>query len=198
MKNFLVGIAIGLLVFYVIFKYQELKEDVSITSTNLIEKRIKNVSELIVTEGHFSDVITYKDAKKYYVDWFSSEKKAVVLVKAKATLSYDLKELAYFFDKSSNTIIVTHIPEVDLNVYPTLEYYDVEQGYLNSFEAEDYNKIDKEVRKKLRNQIEQSDFKINAENRLISELFFLLNKDQERQVNIIMEDKEDTLEKLIE
>ncbi len=198
MKNLLIGIGIGLLIFYLIFKYQEPKEGSDINSTNLIQEQLKNVSELIVTEGHFSDVITYKDAKKYYVDWLTAEKKAVVLVKAKATLSYDLRALNYFVDQTTNTIVLTDIPEVDLNIYPSLEYYDIEQGYLNPFKAEDYNKIDKEVRKRMHNQISTSDFIDNAENRLISELFFLLNKDENQQWNIIIENEEETLEKLIE
>ena len=31
--------------------------------TNLIEQQIKNVGKLVVTEGHFAEVITYKDQK---------------------------------------------------------------------------------------------------------------------------------------
>jgi hypothetical protein len=32
-------------------------------NTNLIEKQIKNVGKLVVTEGHFAEVLTYKDQK---------------------------------------------------------------------------------------------------------------------------------------
>ncbi len=197
MKNFLIGITLGLLIFYAIFKYKEPEETNKVDGTELVQEQLKNVSELIITEGRFSDIITYKDAKKFYLDWITSEKKAVVLVKAKATLSYNLRELEYFTDPKSNTIVLTHIPEVALNIYPSLEYYDIEQEYLNPFKAADYNKIDQEVRKRLYKQIENSNFKSNAENRLISELFFLLNKG-DQQWKIIIENKENALEKLIE
>ena len=43
----------------------------------LIEKQLKNVSKLVVTEGHYSQVMTYKDQKKYFMDMVSFEKKGL-------------------------------------------------------------------------------------------------------------------------
>ena len=35
-------------------------------STNLIQQQILNVGKLVVTEGHFAEVLTYKDKDKYF------------------------------------------------------------------------------------------------------------------------------------
>lgn len=198
MKSFIAGLAIGLAVFYLIFYFKDAGSSTEINTQGVIRTQLKNVSEFIVLEGHFSDILTYKDAKTYYLDWLTAEKKAVVLVKAKATLSYNLKELDYFVEENTNTIVLTHIPNLKLNIYPTLEYYDIEQGYLNPFKAEDYNAIDKQVKKRLQKQIENSNFKENAQNRLISELYSLLGKGTNQPFRIIMEDPTNTIEKLIE
>jgi hypothetical protein len=61
-------------------------------NSSLIEKQIKNVGKLVVTEGHFSEVLTYKDQKKYLMDLVSFEKKALIIVNADVTVAYDLRD----------------------------------------------------------------------------------------------------------
>ena len=41
----------------------------------LIEKQLKNVSKLVVTEGHYSQVMTYKDQKNILWIWFLLKRK---------------------------------------------------------------------------------------------------------------------------
>jgi len=53
---------------------------------------------------------------------------------------------------------------------PDFEYYDVSADYLNPFTAEDYNKIKRNITASMQKKINNSSLKINAENRLISEL----------------------------
>ena len=65
---------------------------------------------------------------------------------------------------------ITKIPEPELNIYPDIEYYDVQQEYLNKFQASDYNTIKRRVDKLLRDKIKESELHSNAENRLIAEL----------------------------
>lgn len=73
-------------------------------------------------------------------------------------------------DEESKTVTITKIPEPELNVYPDIEYYDVQQDYLNKFQASDYNTIKRRVTQELQKKIEESELRTNAENRLISEL----------------------------
>tara|TARA_R100000306_G_scaffold37422_1_gene37705 strand:- start:8419 stop:9024 length:606 start_codon:yes stop_codon:yes gene_type:complete len=139
-------------------------------NTALIQKELKNVGKLIVTEGSYAQVFTYEDWKKFYLDVFSARKKALIVVNAKATIAYDLSKIKTEVNKETKTVTITYIPEPELNINPNIEYYDVQQDYLNQFEAEDYNKIKKKVETSLREKIEASELVTNAENRLISEL----------------------------
>ena len=132
------------------------------------------MGKLVVTEGHFSEVLTYKDQKKYLMDLVSFEKKALIIVNADVTVAYDLREIKYDLDEKNKTVSVLNIPKEEIKISPNIEYYDVEQSTLNPFTGDDYNKVNKIVRANLAKKIEKSKLKINAKNRLISELYNIL------------------------
>lgn len=142
--------------------------------TNLIQQQIKNVGKLVVTEGHFAEVITYKDQKKYLLDIISFEKKALVVVNADVTVSFDLSKITYDIDAPNKKLTIKFIPEEEIKIYPDYKYYDVQSTKLNDFTAEDYNKINKTVRANLAKKIEKSTLKTNAKNRLVTELSNIL------------------------
>ena len=172
MRKILIGIVIALvLVFGLRYcEHQKDEREKLTTNTALIEKQLKNVGKLIVTEGTYAQVFSYEDSKKFYFDVFSATKKALVVVNAEATISYDLRKITTEILKDSKTVRITSIPEPELKINPNIEYYDVTQDYLNQFEAKDYNIIKKRVEASLKEKIEASDLRSNAENRLISEL----------------------------
>ena len=68
------------------------------------------------------------------------------------------------------------MPEEEIKINPDFEYYDIQQGFLNPFDAKDYNAIKVAVNESLVKKIEASSLKSNAKNRLISELskFYIL------------------------
>lgn len=174
------GKLIYLLIFIVIavvaYKFFTSKSESSTVeyNSNLIEKQIKNVGKLVVTEGHFSEVLTYKDQKKYLMDLVSFEKKALIIVNADVTVSYDLRQIKYDLDEKNKTVSVLNIPKEEIKISPNIEYYDVEQSTLNPFTGDDYNKVNKIVRANLAKKIDKSTLKTNAKNRLISELYNIL------------------------
>ena len=178
MRKILLGIIITLIVLFT-FKYcGDKREDRIILKENsaLIQEQIKNVGKLIVTEGHFSEVFTYKNSKDLFGDLLSAKKKALVVVNAEVTIAYDLSQIEYEVDNENKTLTILSIPKEEIKISPDLEYYDVQADYLNPFEAQDYNHIKNTVKASLLKKIEASDLKTNAKNRLISELskFYIL------------------------
>jgi len=178
MRKILFGVIITLVVLFT-FKYCEDKKQENISlkeSSALIQEQIKNVGKLVVTEGHFSEVFTYKNSKDVFGDLLSAKKKALVVVNAEVTIAYDLSKITYDIDAESKTLTITNIPEAEIEVHPDLEYYDVQADYLNPFEAKDYNNINNTVKQALLQKIDKSDLKTNAKNRLMSELskFYIL------------------------
>jgi len=169
-----VGIVIAI---FLLFKFCDFKKEDDSTldyNTNLIQQQIVNVGKLVVTEGHFAEVITYKDQDKYLLDMVSFEKKAIVIVNADVTVAYDLHQMKYDIDEKNKTINIVNIPKEEIKISTDLQYYDVEQSKLNPFTGDDYNKINKMVKANLAEKIQKSSLKSNAKNRLISELSKML------------------------
>jgi hypothetical protein len=178
MRKILFGVIITLIVLFT-FKYCETKKEEKIVlqeSSALIQEQINNVGKLIVTEGHFSEVFNYKNSKEIFGDYFTSEKKALVVVNADVTIAYDLSKIEFSVDEASKTLTILSIPKEEIKIHPDLEYYDIQSDFLNPFEASDYNQIKNTVKKSLTKKLEASDLKLNAKNRLISELskFYIL------------------------
>ncbi|WP_299398344.1 DUF4230 domain-containing protein [uncultured Gelidibacter sp.] len=169
-----------ILVMVVMFGYRYFFNDKDETilqeNSALIQEQIRNVSKLVVTEGHFSQVFTYKNSKAIFANLVNVEKKALVVVNADVTVSYDLSQIQYELDEKSKTLKILSIPKEEINISPDFEYYDVTADFLNPFQAEDYNKIKNKVNAQLMKKIEASNLKSNAQNRLISELskFYIL------------------------
>jgi uncharacterized membrane protein YfhO len=175
-KRILVG-AVLVVAIVLAFKFCEFKkeDDSSLDyNTNLIQQQIVNVGKLVVTEGHFSEVVTYKNQQKYMMDMLSFEKKALIIVNADVTVSYDLHQMKYDIDEKNKTITILSIPKEEIKISPDIKFYDVEQSQMNPFTGEDYNKINKSVKVNLVKKIEKSSLKSNAQNRLISELSKIL------------------------
>lgn len=142
--------------------------------TNLIQTQIKNVGKLVVTEGHFAEVLTYKDKKETYVPGLTFDKKALVVVNADVTVSFDLSQVKYDIDAENKILTITNIPKEEIKISPDFKYYDTESSTFNEFTGDDYNKINKIARANLAKKIEKSTLKSNAKNRLISELSKML------------------------
>jgi len=168
MRNIFFGIVIALVIVFGL-RYCEHRKD-STEQSALIQNELRNVSKLVVAEGTYAQVYTYEDFKTWYFDFLSAEKKALVIVNAEASIAYDLSKVETEIDEETKTVTITKIPEPELSINPNISYYDVQQDYLNQFEAEDYNKIKTEVEDSLRKTILKSSLVTNAENRLISEL----------------------------
>jgi len=178
MRKIIPVILIVLVVFFAwkYFQQRDDQRDQLIESTDLIEKQIKNVGKLVVTEGNFAQVFSYNDSRKFYLDIFSARKKALIIVNADVTVAYDLSKLKTeikftgIIVPETKTVIITYIPEEEISINPNIQYYDVTQDYLNQFDAKDYNKIQERINKSLMEKIEKSTIKTNAKNRLVSEL----------------------------
>lgn len=172
MNRFIFGFIAALLVLGSIWYFvgkRENKDEIRANSA-MIQQQIQNVGKLIVTEGYFSQVFTFKNSQNLFLDIVTSDKKALVVANAKATVEYDLRQLETRVDEDNKTVVITKIPEPVINIYPEIEYYDVTQDYFNKFEANDYNKIKNSVTAQFRKKIESSGLKDNAQERLMSEL----------------------------
>lgn len=178
MKRVLLGIGIAFVAFFILRYFENKKDDKAILYENsmLLQEQIKNVGKLIVTEGHFSEVFNYKNSKALFTDYFTADKKALVVVNADVTISYDLSKVEYKIDNESKTLHILSIPKEQISISPDLEYYDIQADYFNPFGADDYNKIKETIKSSLIKKLQKSDLQKNAKTRLLEELsdFYIL------------------------
>ena len=147
----------------------------------LIQEKLQNVSKIVVTEGHFSEVKNIKESKDllgsyFNPSWLRTHRNVLLVVNTDASISYDLSQLDYQLDEANKTLRILSIPEPEIMVNPQMKYLEMNEGLFYSFEEDDLNKIRDRVEEDMREKVEASTLRSNAQNRLMSELskFFVL------------------------
>ncbi len=176
MKKVLVGAIIALASVLIYKSCTEDRQQKAILEENsmLIQQELRNVSKLVVTEGHFAEVYNYKDSKELFGPMITAHKKALVVVNAEVAIAYDMSQIDYEVDEANKVLKIIRVPEPEIKISPDFEYYDVTADYFNPFNAADYNAIKRNVNASLMKKIEASSLRSNAENRLVSELSRIL------------------------
>ena len=126
--------------------------------------RIEKVSKLVTVDGYFSEVYDYKDYYGY--DWKIFRKKALIRVKAKVSVGYDLENISVEVDESSRTISIGGLPEPTiLSIDHDLDYYDLSEGTFNSFSTSDLTKLQDQAKDYIAARAANSDLINQAEER---------------------------------
>ncbi|AEW86940.1 DUF4230 domain-containing protein [Flavobacterium columnare NBRC 100251 = ATCC 23463] len=173
-KKLFFGLLFLVLTFFA-YQYFTDKENTTMEyNSNLIQEQIKSVGKLVVTEGHYSQILTFKDEDRYLGGLISFDKKALVVVNSDVTVAYDLRQMKYEINEKAKVIRIISIPKEEIKISPDIQYYDIEQSKFNEFTGADFNAITKKVKIDLTKKIQKSTLKSNAQNRLISELSKIL------------------------
>ncbi|HFA50700.1 MAG TPA: DUF4230 domain-containing protein [Bacteroidetes bacterium] len=129
----------------------QVAEDASI----LLEK-IKSVTKLITVEGYFSEIYDYQDYYGYDLSIF--RKKALIRVKAKVSVGYDLEKMKITSFPEKKTIVISEMPPPELlSIEHDLDYYDIQEGMFNAFSKDDYNKLNANAKDFIRQKAQESD-----------------------------------------
>src|SRR5690625_2971332 len=118
MKRILLGIIIALGRVVVLQYCQNTKEDRAeiLAGSALIQKELKNVGKLIVTEGQYSQILNYSTSRDLFYGCANVRKSGLVVVNAKATSGYDLSKNKTEIDEAFKTVYITQIPQAELNI----------------------------------------------------------------------------------
>lgn len=143
----------------------ETSEDIQI-----VLQSIHNISKLVVTEGVFSEVYSYKNAKKYFYDTFEFNKSVIVIVNAKVQVLFDMEKMVVEIDSIHKKIKIKSIPKEEVVIIPDIKYFDIQQSTFNSFSKDELNSINKKSIEKIKKTAKVSKIKKNAKKRLIVEL----------------------------
>lgn len=172
-KGFYIGILvmgiIALTAFLIFKQYGKSRDNTDIEATTIL-KSVEKISKLMVIEGYFSEVYSYQEKTKVFFNLIPQEKKALIILNAKAQVGYDLKKVEIFVDKSNRQVIIESIPKEEINISPDLKFYDIQASTFTSFTKDDLNKVQQDAHDRILEQIEKSDIKLQARQRLIENL----------------------------
>lgn len=132
------------------------KKEVENQSVLILEK-IKQVCKLITVEGEFSEIFTHRDAKKYMFNIFQSEKKALIIVKAKVLVGFDLSKINVNINKNIKQVSLSSFPAPEImSIETDLEYYDFQKGMINKYTEGDLTEMNKKTKEFIREKATQS------------------------------------------
>lgn len=159
------GLILGAILMYWLFSLFRRKKNKKLTkqqSTVLLDK-IQSVCKLISVEGDFAEIYHYENTKEGFMSLLSSKKKALIVVKAKAHIGYDLKKLNLKADNEKKRIILADFPEPEiLSIEPDLQFYDIKNGLFNSFSPDDLTKLNMEAKDHIKQKIPESGLMVTA------------------------------------
>ena len=169
--RYLKYLAVFLLGFFIAKFWYDKKEDKhQQEEIQVMLNGIKSMSKLVVSEGSFSEVYNYSESKKYFYDYLSFDKKAIVSVNAKVEVGYDLSKLEIQIDSIGKKIIINKIPKEVITISPNIKYFDLQQSQFNTFSKSELNKINQKSIQKIKETIEVTQLKVEAKTRLFKEL----------------------------
>ncbi|WBX73939.1 DUF4230 domain-containing protein [Tenacibaculum pacificus] len=168
-------IAIFLLGFLVAKLWYEKQEDKKVEKhvheeIQVVLNSIQNLSKLVVSEGSFSEMYHFSESKKYFYDYLSFEKKAILSVNAKVEVGYDLSKLEIEIDSIGKQIIIHKIPEESVVISPDIKYFDLQQSQFNTFSKSDLNNLNTKAIENIKSTITVSRLQVEAKTRLFEEL----------------------------
>jgi hypothetical protein len=195
LKGFLLGIlvmALLAIIYRVFFTSKSAEVDIEATT---IMKSVESISKLMVLEGQFTETYTYQERSKVFFDLIPQEKKAIVILNAKVLIGYDLKKMVIFIDKENKKILIERLPKEEVNIIPDLKFYDVQTSTFTNFTKDDINKVQEDAKDKIEQQIDQSNLRVQARQRLLENLSSVINLTQ--AIGWTVEDKTNELDKVL-
>lgn len=117
----------------------------------ILMERVKKVAKLITIEGEFSNIHQYNDS--YWSDVSFLRKKALIKVKARVSMGYDLKKANFEIDTENKVLKVRDLPSPEvLSIDHDLQYYDIQEGMFNSFSEAELTSIGAVAKRKLQQE----------------------------------------------
>ena len=153
------GLILGLLagISVTSFFYKKKNERQIEEQSILLQDKIKQVCKLITVEGEFSELFSHRDGKSLFFKLLQMEKKALIIVKAKVLIGFDLTKINIEIESDSKKVKLSKFPEPEiLSIDSDIEYYDVQKGIINKFSEKDLTDLNKRSKDFIRKKVERS------------------------------------------
>ncbi|WP_304232692.1 DUF4230 domain-containing protein [Jiulongibacter sediminis] len=168
---FILALAIGGIATWQIFswrhglkkkKHQEMLK----VESNVLLERIEKVFKVVLAEGYFTEIYDHNSRRNFW-GLFESNKKALIVAKARVAMGFDFSKLQWRVDGNKKKVIIEFFPEAEvLSIDPEYKFYDIDQGWLHKFKNDDYTLIINEARELMLQKALESDLPDSANKQL--------------------------------
>jgi len=164
------GILFGALLTYFVMK--QFQTESSVNESHVIAYEIRKLNKLIVAEQMYSDVYSHKNSRYIpgLANYFSFDKKVLLLVNAKVQATYDLSQMEVEIDSVDKIIRIHEVPPLEVQVYPDVKFYDLEQSTFNTFQKDELNEIKQRAVQHIEKSIDKPKLQKQAHAQLIENL----------------------------
>lgn len=135
------------------FFYQKKQREITESRSTVLLEKVREVLKLVTIEGNVNQI--YNETNIRQATWYlpfpttmSFEKTAILEVKGKVLVGYDLEKMKITADSATRTLTLSNLPKAEiLAVDHELEYKNLDESWFNSFSAKDYTQLNKNARK---------------------------------------------------
>lgn len=175
LKYLLIFLA-GIFLSYLLLNWNKTENKTEASHT--IAYGIQRLNKMVVAEQQYANFYSHKSQDRYLGNIISFDKTLLLKVEIKAQASYDLSQMKVEIDSVNQIIHIQKIPELKIETYPDIEFFDMKQSTLNQFTNQDLNDIKQRAIKEVMKTINTSDLKSEAREQLITNLeeIYLLAK----------------------
>lgn len=174
----ILGLFLGAIITYWALKYvktQNNKDKTNAQSVILMEK-MRKVWKLITVEGDFAEIYHYENTKERFLSMITSKKKAVILIKAKAHIGFDLSKIKMEAINEKKVIKLTEFPKPEvLSLETDLKYYDKKDGFFNKFDSSDLTELNVKAKEHVMLKIPESGLLETAKNEALEAVLMIQN-----------------------
>ena len=155
----LFGIIIGIVITSLVYRIIKTKQSGSLksTSSHTVVESIKRVFKIVVAEGQMNEIFNYENTKKL-LKFIPSTKKALVIVRAKTLVGYDINKCKWEINEEDKVIKLLDFPKPEiLSLETDFNYYYFEDDLFNFISRNDLQEIQHLAKDQVKRSVLQSD-----------------------------------------
>lgn len=177
--NFFIILALSLALAFSMTKCLDAQGQSTSDASHTIAYGIQRLNKLVVAEQTYSNFYSRKISNKVFgISALSFDKNVMIKAEVRAQASYDLRQMRVRIDSVNETIYIEHIPDVQIEVFPNVDFFEMDQSILNQFTHQELNDVKASAIAEIQKQIDQSSLKQEAREQLLENLedIYLLAK----------------------
>lgn len=152
------GLVVGCIITYLIIALKKTRKNQSgiVTSSHTVVESIKKVFKIVVAEGQLNEIYNYENTKKL-LKFIPSTKKALVIVRARVLIGYDVNKCQWEIDEVNKQLRLIDFPKPEIfSVETDFDYYYFEDDLFNFIGRKDLQQIQELAKEQVKKAALQS------------------------------------------